>query len=347
MSSSEDCVDYGSSVSNMDFSFYTKVASVAFVWWVLLIVFNLGKPRQILRAISWSALRVTMPRAAGLLAIKASKTLKESITIYYDGLPVHSGNQAGPDEPYTTGKLAKILFFKMFIDIFFSLVPAVNLLATRRACLSEAGIWTTLGPSFWFYPDVPGPLFGVWIVSNAWFFKLCWGWSLVCCYVILVAMGIGLFLSSFLNTDSGTTSLPILAYVFMSVPFALWGGQFKFMWIIMGVLYGVVARNFTISLAALWQEEVIATLPEWFGKIDAFAISFLIVGCICSGFSVWGLCMKDGPRHVLKSMKERQPRPAMNQPETAEVVNSTPGSDDSVAIPPKVRWATRLTETEV
>ncbi|KAF2639124.1 hypothetical protein P280DRAFT_508283 [Massarina eburnea CBS 473.64] len=290
-------------------AFYGTVISITVLWWAIPVVTKIKKPSFILKAIAWSAARASQPGSAALFAIKGSATPEERLGLYYNGMAIHGADEE-PMPWYMIG-------VNLFMDAAFSLFPAIQLLFKHTNCDSD-DLWASLAPQFWYYPSVPTAVFGIWIIFDAKLFKLSWRSSRLVGFTLLIAIGLILTVPPIVSASkqgaqASAMLLPLVTYVGMSVAYTLgssWDTSISarlkaLLWAVFAALYAVLARNFGIFFAAFYNTDddnsdplLTLYLPEDVNR-KVFGIWYLIMGIICSLFSVWGLLMKGGPREYL------------------------------------------------
>ncbi|PSN59067.1 hypothetical protein BS50DRAFT_580242 [Corynespora cassiicola Philippines] len=282
--------------------FYVNIASVAIFWWAAPIIFNLKKPFCIPKAIVWSTIRACQPGLVAVVAIRSSLNHNERINYYYNGSPVHGASEHGIG---WGGTLFHLIFDALTI------YPAASLWSDRKLC--DDTTWQSIAPSYWFYPTVPSALMGIYIIFTSNFILLGKKATEMSMYIVVIAVGIGLFLYPILISDDTTKALKIfpsfVAYMFMTQCLALRPSSSRkhdkyvtFHYGFWAGLYSTFARALPIFVS-IWIDGLYK-LPPWAQGNRIFALVYLSVGILCAFIHCCGLFMKGNPKEHYNKRKE-------------------------------------------
>jgi hypothetical protein len=136
--------------------------NIAVVWWLLPVLVKIWEKqsKSIPDGIMFSALQASQPGAAANFAIRAGRNHEERLFMFYNGIRT-------PENPETPAKVPwYMVLIHIIIDAGSVLYPVISLFAKRPDCDTVDSL-----PLLWFYPSLPGAVFGLWIAR----------WLLDCC----------------------------------------------------------------------------------------------------------------------------------------------------------------------
>jgi hypothetical protein len=279
-----------------------NMLNIAVVWWLLPVLVKIWEKqsKSIPDGIMFSALQASQPGAAANFAIRAGRNHEERLFMFYNGIRT-------PENPETPAKVPwYMVLIHIIIDAGSVLYPVISLFAKRPDCDTVDSL-----PMLWFYPSLPGAVFGLWITLDAKILRLSQRWSLAGCWIAVSGVGLGFSIPIWLNyMGTGDTTmyyLPILAYFYMAIPAAIFihcDLRGPLICVVCAAL-AVAARNGPVAYSA-WKgiddDSFKLPLPSW---VDQRVLGgfYLGIGVICSLLSV-SYFYVGGMKHQLKHLKK-------------------------------------------